>query len=473
MLNRPLPAPARDIAMLIARIILGVVLFAHGWQKLMINGISDTYGQFEKLGIPLAIVSASFTSFVEFVGGVLIILGALTTTVVALDLVVMVGAAGFVHVTHGIFAKDGGWELVGVIVAVELALAAFGPGRYSVDDVVARRRARERADLERRRSAPVAQAPVVSAAFTPATDPRAAMVTGGFGAITPSSGVATSAFAVADAPTGAFALATPAADFAAADGPTGAFTAVAPAATGSAGASVADPAEAGSTGAFAAATAAAGSSTGAPAADPAAGGAQGASATGVPASTSAFAAVLRASAGVPIGASTTVPRASTGVPGSAFAAAPRSSNGFPTGGFAAVTPAAADVEVAEPAVDTPTTDAFPAVQAAPAEEVAPEAEHAPAPSKARRAEPSPRMASAGVHRTLSERAGRPDTDAPAPFGVTVQSPLDFTPTTALPVVPPMSVETDTITVATSVPGGLPRRVRAADLPPASAVRPYA
>jgi len=472
--------------MLIARIILGVVLFAHGWQKLMINGISDTYGQFEKLGIPLAIVSASFTSFVEFVGGVLIILGALTTTVVALDLVVMVGAAGFVHVTHGIFAKDGGWELVGVIVAVELALAAFGPGRYSVDDVVARRRARERADLERRRSAPVAQAPVVSAAFTPAVDPRAAMATGGFGAITPSSGVATSAFAVADAPTGAFALATPAADFAAADGPTGAFTAVAPAATGSAGASVADPAEAGSTGAFAAATAAAAGSTGAfvadpaaagstgaPAADPAAGGAQGASATGVPASTSAFAAVLRASAGVPIGASTTVPRASTGVPGSAFAAAPRSSNGFPTGGFAAVTPAAADVEVAEPAVDTPTTDAFPAVQAAPAEEVAPEAEHAPAPSKARRAEPSPRMASAGVHRTLSERAGRPDADAPAPFGVTVQSPLDFTPTTALPVVPPMSVETDTITVATSVPGGLPRRVRAADLPPASAVRPYA
>ena len=211
MLNRPLPAPARDIAMLIARIILGVVLFAHGWQKLVINGISDTYGQFEKLGIPLAIVSASFTSFVEFVGGVLIILGALTTTVVALDLVVMVGAAGFVHVTHGIFAKDGGWELVGVIVAVELALAAFGPGRYSVDDLVARRRDRERADLERRRSAPVAQAPVVSAAFTPAVDPRAALATGGFGAITPSSGVATSAFAVADAPTGAFAAVAPSA----------------------------------------------------------------------------------------------------------------------------------------------------------------------------------------------------------------------------------------------------------------------
>jgi hypothetical protein len=83
------------------------------------------------------------------------------------------------------------------------------------------------------------------------------------------------------------------------------------------------------------------------------------------------------------------------------------------------------------------------------------------------------MASAGVHRAMSERAGRSDQVAPAPFGVTVQSPLDFTPTTAMPVVPPLSVETDTITVATSVPGGLPRRVRAVDLPPASAVRPYA
>src|SRR6476661_1458107 len=173
MLNRPLPAPARDIAMLIARIILGVVLFAHGWQKLMINGISDTYGQFEKLGIPLAIVSASFTSFVEFVGGVLIILGALTTTVVALDLIVMVGAAAFVHVTNGIFAKDGGWELVGVIVAVELALAAFGPGCFSVDHLIARRRDRERADLDRRRRKPVRQPAAVSEAFTPTIDPRA------------------------------------------------------------------------------------------------------------------------------------------------------------------------------------------------------------------------------------------------------------------------------------------------------------
>lgn len=149
LLNRPLPAPARDIALLIGRIVLGTVLFAHGWQKLVINGIAGTYGQFEKMGIPLAIVSASFVTVVEFVGGVLLVVGALTTTVIALDMIVMIGAAGFVHITHGIFASNGGWELVGVIVACELALAAMGPGKYSLDHIIAARRTKDEAALAR------------------------------------------------------------------------------------------------------------------------------------------------------------------------------------------------------------------------------------------------------------------------------------------------------------------------------------
>ncbi len=226
MLNRPLPAPARDLAMLVARVILGVVLFAHGWQKLMINGISGTYGQFEKLGIPLAIVSASFASFVEFVGGVLIVLGALTTAVVALDLVVMVGAAGFVHMTHGIFAQNGGWELVGVIVAAELALAAFGPGRFSVDHLIARHHDRERAEMQRREQAPVIRAAAVSETFTPAADLRP----GGFAVDPASAGMPTGGFAAVGpaVPTGVFAAVAPLPGRV----PTGGFATVAPVAAG-------------------------------------------------------------------------------------------------------------------------------------------------------------------------------------------------------------------------------------------------
>src|SRR3954454_10192673 len=135
-MNGTLPEPVRDIALMLGRVVLGVVLFAHGWQKLIIDGSSETHKQVEAMGIPLAIASSSFVTFVEFVGGVLLILGALTPVVVIAHLVVMVGAASFVHVSHGVFATDGGWEVVGVIASAELILGACGPGRLSVDRLV-------------------------------------------------------------------------------------------------------------------------------------------------------------------------------------------------------------------------------------------------------------------------------------------------------------------------------------------------
>jgi putative oxidoreductase len=129
-----------DIALLIGRLMLGVVLFAHGWQKLVIKGIGGTYAWFQAMGIPLAIVATSFVTVVEFVGGALLLLGALTRVVVALHILVMIGAAAFVHISHGLFAQDGGWELVGVIAACELILAATGAGRFSIDHLVHRGR---------------------------------------------------------------------------------------------------------------------------------------------------------------------------------------------------------------------------------------------------------------------------------------------------------------------------------------------
>jgi putative oxidoreductase len=144
--NRTLPRPARDIALLVARLLLGTIMFAHGYQKLMIDGIGRTSQGFESMSIPVAIFSAAFTTVVEIVGGVLVILGALLTAVAACYLVVMVGAAAFVHVSHGIFVSNGGWELVGAIAALLLALAAAGSGRYGVDGLVRARQARAAAD---------------------------------------------------------------------------------------------------------------------------------------------------------------------------------------------------------------------------------------------------------------------------------------------------------------------------------------
>jgi putative oxidoreductase len=148
-MNRPLPMPARDWALLFARVLLGVVMFAHGYQKMVINGIGRTTEGFENLSIPLAIISASFVTVVEFAGSVLLILGALTPLMCGLQLFIMVGAAVFVHGANGIFISNGGWELVGVIGAGMIAIAAAGPGRFSIDHFVRGRQAQHRRDMER------------------------------------------------------------------------------------------------------------------------------------------------------------------------------------------------------------------------------------------------------------------------------------------------------------------------------------
>lgn len=139
-MRRALPTPHGDVVLLVARVVLGVVLVAHGWQKLLVDGIARTSDQFDALGIPLAIVSAAFVTVVEFVGGAMLVVGALTPLVVGLHLVVMIGAAGFVHLSSGLLAENRGLELVSVIAACELVLAVVGAGRYSVDEYLHRRR---------------------------------------------------------------------------------------------------------------------------------------------------------------------------------------------------------------------------------------------------------------------------------------------------------------------------------------------
>jgi putative oxidoreductase len=156
--NRTLPGPAGDVALVLARLILATIMFAHGYQKLFVDGLGRTTRGFESMSIPVAIVSAAYVTVVEVVGSVLVLAGALITMVAACYLIVMVGAAVFVHIPHGIFAADGGWELVGAIAALLVVLAAAGPGRWSVDHAILTRQGPIPA-LEPVRSAPTSPPP--------------------------------------------------------------------------------------------------------------------------------------------------------------------------------------------------------------------------------------------------------------------------------------------------------------------------
>ncbi|MEV5765596.1 DoxX family protein [Micromonospora sp. NPDC052213] len=135
-----LPTTVRDVAMLLARIGVGIVFFAHGWQKLVTNGVDGTAAFFDQAGVPLPTLSAWFATGVELLGGAALILGAVVPIAGVLLALDMLGAFIFVHAGNGLFVDKGGYELVLVLGAASLLLAAIGAGRLSVDHLLTGRR---------------------------------------------------------------------------------------------------------------------------------------------------------------------------------------------------------------------------------------------------------------------------------------------------------------------------------------------
>lgn len=133
---------ASSFVMLAARLIVGIVLTAHGWQKFTEWTIAGTTTSFEGMGIPAPGIAAPVAAIIELVGGILLIIGLLTRWVAGLVVVDMVGAFAIVHAGNGIFVDGGGWELVGMILAAALMLIAAGPGTHSADQFIAKARAR-------------------------------------------------------------------------------------------------------------------------------------------------------------------------------------------------------------------------------------------------------------------------------------------------------------------------------------------
>jgi len=129
----------RDLAQLVARIGLGYVFFAHGWQKLHDNGLAGTTAAFRKMGIPAPEASAYYSTFVELIGGAALILGLLTGLVGLLLFADMLGAFAIVHVHNGVFVGSGGYELVAALGVGALLLAVIGAGRISVDGAIGRK----------------------------------------------------------------------------------------------------------------------------------------------------------------------------------------------------------------------------------------------------------------------------------------------------------------------------------------------
>ncbi|WP_432849900.1 DoxX family protein [Amycolatopsis sp. CA-161197] len=136
----------KDVALLLGRIGVAVVFFAHGVQK-WDSGVGATANFFSQVGVPLPSVAAVFVIILEVLGSIAFVAGFLLP-VIALGYVVdMTGALLSVHVSNGL-TSDNGYELVLVLGLAALALG-FNGGRLSVDHVLFwRKRETRPAELE-------------------------------------------------------------------------------------------------------------------------------------------------------------------------------------------------------------------------------------------------------------------------------------------------------------------------------------
>lgn len=126
-------SPSATTAVTVLRVVAGFIFAAHGWQKFSQFTITGTQASFAQMGVPAADLAAPVVATLELVGGAALILGVLTRVFAALLALDMLGALFLVHAPAGIFAADGGYELVLLLAAAAAAIAFFGPARLSAD----------------------------------------------------------------------------------------------------------------------------------------------------------------------------------------------------------------------------------------------------------------------------------------------------------------------------------------------------
>ena len=119
---------AVDFSLLVMRVIVGAIFFAHGAQKL--------FGMFGGPGLEAIVEMMGpvgyLVSIGECLGGLGIIVGFLARFSAAANIVIMIGAIAMVHGEKGFFQSAGGYEYNLALIGLLLPILLCGPGRYSL-----------------------------------------------------------------------------------------------------------------------------------------------------------------------------------------------------------------------------------------------------------------------------------------------------------------------------------------------------
>lgn len=123
-----------SLGLLLIRVVLGLTLAAHGYNKFFRGGrIAGTARWFDSMGMkPNGRVHALLAASNELGGGIMFAVGFLTPLAGAAFVGLMIVAA-WTHRDNGFFIVKQGWEYNLVLAVVAVGVAVIGPGRYSVD----------------------------------------------------------------------------------------------------------------------------------------------------------------------------------------------------------------------------------------------------------------------------------------------------------------------------------------------------
>lgn len=129
------------LAALVLRIPVGIILAAHGAQKLFGwfggYGLEGTGQWMASIGLEPGYLMALLAGGAEFFGGLALIFGILTRPAAAVLSVFLLIAAFSVHIGHGLFLSNNGYEYALALFAATLALTIQGAGRYAIDNWLA------------------------------------------------------------------------------------------------------------------------------------------------------------------------------------------------------------------------------------------------------------------------------------------------------------------------------------------------
>ncbi|AWX99703.1 DoxD-like family protein [Marinomonas primoryensis] len=128
------------LASTILRIPVGLILMAHGAQKLFGAfggyGLEGTGQWMASIGLEPGYLMALLAGSAEFFGGLALVIGLLVRPASAVIAFTMLMAIFSVHISNGLFMANNGYEYALTLLIVAVSLVFSGAGSFSIDKAI-------------------------------------------------------------------------------------------------------------------------------------------------------------------------------------------------------------------------------------------------------------------------------------------------------------------------------------------------